>query len=226
MRGTAVMSPSACASRSAFPNAAVLPRLPAGSTIQSGASQPSCCSISSTIVFCPSTRNGLIELSEIDAEPLGAPRCTSAQAVVEVAAHQQRARAVRERLRELAQRHLARGHEHERRDARLRRVRRERRRRVAGATRTPRRARRCARACVTPTVIPRSLNEPVGLWPSCLSSSASTPAQRATRGAVEQRRVAFGVADDRCRPRVGSTSSRKRHTPERRAARPRSRCSR
>src|SRR6476646_9459172 len=30
-------------------------------------------------------------------------------------------------------------------------------------------------ACVTPTVMPRSLNEPVGLWPSCLSISCGTP---------------------------------------------------
>jgi hypothetical protein len=56
------MSPHAFASTSAFPKAAVFPRLPAGSTIQSGGSQPSCSSVSSTIVFCPSIRNGLIEL--------------------------------------------------------------------------------------------------------------------------------------------------------------------
>src|SRR5439155_522295 len=47
----------------ALPQAAVLPRLPAGSTIQSGAAQSSCCNSSSMIVFCPSMRNGLIELS-------------------------------------------------------------------------------------------------------------------------------------------------------------------
>src|SRR5439155_1124003 len=46
----------------AFPNAAVLPRLPAGTTIQSGDSQPSCCSSSSTMVFWPSSRNGFTEL--------------------------------------------------------------------------------------------------------------------------------------------------------------------
>ena len=63
MRGTLEMSPSAFASRSAFPKAAVLPRLPAGTTIQSGDCQPSCSSSSSTMVFCPSSRNGLIELS-------------------------------------------------------------------------------------------------------------------------------------------------------------------
>ena len=62
-RGIFVMSPSACSSRNALPNADVFPRLPAGSTIQSGACQPSCWSISNTIVFCPSTRHGFTELA-------------------------------------------------------------------------------------------------------------------------------------------------------------------
>ena len=61
-RGSRAISPTRYASRSAFPNAAVLPRLPAGSAIQSGAFQSSCCSSSRTIVFCPSSRHGLIEL--------------------------------------------------------------------------------------------------------------------------------------------------------------------
>jgi hypothetical protein len=41
------------------------------------------------------------------------------------------------------------------------------------------------------------LNEPLGLWPSCLRSSERTPAHRATPVAGEQRRVAFGLAHDR-----------------------------
>ena len=41
-RGTRSISPSACASRNAFPNADVLPRFPAGNAIQSGACQPRC----------------------------------------------------------------------------------------------------------------------------------------------------------------------------------------
>ena len=61
-RGTREIRPHSHASRSAFPKAAVFPRLPAGTTIQSGGSQPSCCSSSSTIVFWPSSRNGLMEL--------------------------------------------------------------------------------------------------------------------------------------------------------------------
>src|SRR5207244_3243461 len=51
-RGVSVISPQSRASASALPKAAVLPRLPAGSTIQSGAAQSSCCNSSSTIVFC------------------------------------------------------------------------------------------------------------------------------------------------------------------------------
>src|SRR6266571_4083684 len=61
-RGNRSINPHAHASRSALPNAAVLPRLPAGRTIHSGGSQPSCCSSSSTTVFWPSRRNGLTEL--------------------------------------------------------------------------------------------------------------------------------------------------------------------
>ena len=61
-RGNRSINPHSHASRSAFPNAAVLPRLPAGRTIHSGGSQPSCCSSSSMMVFWPSRRNGLTEL--------------------------------------------------------------------------------------------------------------------------------------------------------------------
>jgi len=61
MRGKRGMRPTACASRNALPNAEVLPRFPAGSAIQSGGSQSSWSSSSSTIVFWPSSRNGLTE---------------------------------------------------------------------------------------------------------------------------------------------------------------------
>ena len=62
-RGSRSISRHSRASRSAFPKAAVFPKFPAGSTIQSGGFQPSCWSSSSTMVFWPSSRNGLIELS-------------------------------------------------------------------------------------------------------------------------------------------------------------------
>ena len=52
------------------------------------------------------------------------------------------------------------------------------------------------RACVIATVMPRSLNEPVGLCPSCFMSKRSTPAHSLTRCAGEERRVAFRMADD------------------------------
>jgi hypothetical protein len=55
-RGTRSTRPRARASRSAAPTAEVLPRLPAGSTIQSGARQPSCWRSSNTTLFCPATR--------------------------------------------------------------------------------------------------------------------------------------------------------------------------
>src|SRR2546427_46495 len=62
MRAILRMMPRACASRRALPKAAVFPRLPAGTTIQSGGSQPRCCSSSRTMVFCPSRRQGVVEL--------------------------------------------------------------------------------------------------------------------------------------------------------------------
>ena len=55
--------PSARISRSALPNAEMLPRLPPGSTIQSGAFQSRWSIISTMMVFWPSMRKGLIELS-------------------------------------------------------------------------------------------------------------------------------------------------------------------
>ena len=66
-------------------------------------------------------------------------------------------------------------------------------------------------ACVTPTVIPRSLNEPVGFMPSCLRSSG-VPAQRWTE--VRSSSGVFPSGHDTGAVAVGSTMSRKRHTPE------------
>jgi hypothetical protein len=69
-------------------------------------------------------------------------------------------------------------------------------------------------ACVIATVIPRSLNDPVGLWPSCFMSKRSTPAHALTAGRPSSGvfpsgwlTISSGCAD-------GSTSSRYRHTPE------------
>jgi len=39
-----------------------------------------------------------------------------------------------------------------------------------------------ALAHVTPTVIPRSLNDPVGFSPSCLTANHASPTQRASAG--------------------------------------------
>ncbi len=208
-------SPSARASAQRLPERRGVPsRSPAGRTIQSGGSQPSCCSISSTMVFCPSIRNGLIELRRYTPSSL-AWRLDESQAGVEVAAHEQRARAVGERLRQLAHRHRARD-EHERGEPRLRGVGGERRGGVSG--RRARHARRADRlACVTPTVIPRSLNEPVGLWPFVLEQQV----RRARSSGRAPGRCRSGVFPSGCsrrrRSAEGRTISRKRHTPDARA---------
>ena len=140
-------------------------------------------------------------VEQVDAEPL-ARLAHQSQAVVEVAAHEQRARAVRDRLRELAERDAVRGHEHERRESRR-------------SPRTPPSRRRCCRwsrrrrrgapmrfACVTAAVMPRSLNEPVGFIPSCLSQRRVAPVHAVTARALEERRVPLGEADG-ASPRVG-----------------------
>jgi predicted CXXCH cytochrome family protein len=62
-RGRRSIRPIACSSCSALPKAAVLPRLPAGRTIQSGGCQSRPCTISNTMLFWPSRRKGLSELS-------------------------------------------------------------------------------------------------------------------------------------------------------------------
>ena len=69
-------------------------------------------------------------------------------------------------------------------------------------------------AWLTATVIPRSLNEPVGLCPSCLSISSGTFAQRATASRCNR-----GVLPSHCVTTFlsgicGSTNSRNRHTPD------------
>ena len=119
--------------------------------------------------------------------------------VVEVAVHGHHARAVDERLRELAQRDLA----------------------LPGCTtahiRPARAAYAAADADVLPVdaqittlapcstafeiaiVMPRSLNEPVGFAPSTFSRTRATPARCRDPGRLEQRRVALEQRDHRRR---------------------------
>ena len=52
--------------RQSLASAEMLPRLPEGSTIQSGTCQPSCCTISIPTVFCPSTCSEFMELRKVD----------------------------------------------------------------------------------------------------------------------------------------------------------------
>src|SRR5207244_13406961 len=68
------------------------------------------------------------------------------------------------------------------------------------------------RAWVTPTVMPRSLNEPVGLRPSCFRRSAGEPAQCAP-GALVRSGVFPSGKVSLCSPAVDSTASTNRHTP-------------
>ena len=64
------------------------------------------------------------------------------------------------------------------------------------------------RACVTATVIPRSLKDPVGLCPSCFSSSDEIPAQRATDARESRGVLPSGWLTTASRSMLGSTSSR------------------
>ena len=124
---------------------------------------------------------------------------TIVERVVEVAADRHDPRAVDERLRELAQRDVPLGDHDRARSARR-------------APRTPRPTPTCCRSTRRSTtlapsstafeiaiVIPRSLNDPVGLSPSTLSSTRATPTCSRQPGRVEQRRVALEQRDDRRR---------------------------
>ncbi len=62
-RGSRFSNPRSDNSMNALPKALTLPRLPPGTTIQSGASQRSASSTRYMIVFCPSSRKGLTLLT-------------------------------------------------------------------------------------------------------------------------------------------------------------------
>ena len=68
-------------------------------------------------------------------------------------------------------------------------------------------------ACVTPTVMPRSLNDPVGLCPSCFSSSSSTPANASSVLRVINGVLPSGWVTATCAA-VGNTTSANRQTPD------------
>ena len=61
--GKRVSNPSSASSTNALPKALTLPRLPPGTTIQSGVSQRSASRTRSMIAFCPSRRKGLMLLT-------------------------------------------------------------------------------------------------------------------------------------------------------------------
>ena len=155
---------------------------------------PSMSTISNAAVFWPSMRNGFTEFTT--STPGRVPELAhDRERVVEVAVDRHELRAVDERLRELAQRDVA-------RPAAPRRT-----------TSPARAAYAAADADVLPVdaqiaslaprstaidiaiVIPRSLNDPVGLSPSTFNHTCATPARCATLRRVEQRCVALEQRD-------------------------------
>ena len=141
----------------------MLPPLPTGSETQSGI-PPSCSTTSNAAVFWPSSRYGLTEfrsaigaaLDELSHEP---------QRVVEVALHRDDARAADLGLGELPARDRALGQDDRQPDAGRGRSMRPPTPTCCLSTRTPLVA-PSSSAFDTATVIPRSLNDPVGLAPS------------------------------------------------------------
>ena len=76
-------------------------------------------------------------------------------------------------------------------------------------------------ACVRAAVMPRSLNDALGLCPSCFSHRSRTPAKLATASRATSGVFPSGWLTISSSRAPGSTSSRKRQTPERCAAVPR-----
>ena len=139
----------------------MLPALPTG--MQSASSRPSRSSSSSNAaVFWPCRRNSLTELTSAIGWRVG-ELAHQLERGVEVAAQRDHARAVDQRLGELAGRDLAVGDDHGAAQPGLRRVGGGARGGVAGRGADHRLRRRRARAADTAQVMPRSLNEPVGL---------------------------------------------------------------
>ena len=88
----------------------MLPALPTGRQCTSGA-RPSTSQTSNAAVFCPSMRTGFTELTSAIGYSRGG-LAGQLEAVVEVAVDLEDARAVGERLGQLAQRDLALRHQH------------------------------------------------------------------------------------------------------------------
>ena len=140
----------------------MLPALPTGRQCTSGA-RPSASTISNAAVFWPSMRTGLTELTSATRRVVGGDLAGQFQAVVEVAVDLQDLGAVHDGLRQLAHRDLALRDQHRAGDARRGPRRRRPTPRCCRWTRTARACWPRASASVTAIVMPRSLNEPVGL---------------------------------------------------------------
>ena len=169
----------------------MLPALPTGMQSASSGS-PSSSRTSNAAVFWPSIRNGLTELTSSIGWLLG-ELADELERLVEVAAQRDHARAVHQRLGELAGRDLALGDDHRAAQPGARRVGGGARGGVAGRGADHRLGALAHGAARRRTVIPRSLNEPVGFAPSNFSqTSAPTRSESA-------RRVARAASSPRCR---------------------------
>ena len=186
----------------------MLPALPTGRQCTSGAS-PSASTISNAAVFCPSIRDRVHAVDQRDRVVLGQV-AGEGQAVVEVAL---RPGAAGRRGRAPAT--SCRGRSCPRAPARAQtipaadRVRRRRRAGVAGRRADDRLRARPRPPCEIASVMPRSLNDPVGLAPSHLQVDV----------AAGDARTASARAPAACRPRAGSrpacraeTGSRSRYS--------------
>ncbi len=133
-RGTRSIRPSCFSSMNALPKALELPRLPPGTTIQSGTSQPQRLEHAEHDRLLPFEAERVDAVHQVDAEPVG-DLLDALHGVVEVAGDLDRQGAVVERLRELAVGDLARADEDDRLESEVgrRAVDRQRRRGVAGA---------------------------------------------------------------------------------------------
>ncbi len=104
------MRPSSRISRSALPNAEALPRLPPGSTTQSGTRQSRWSIISDHDGFLPLDAERVDGIQQVDAQALG-QLADQRQDLVEIGLHLEGAGAVFERLRQFAEGDVAVGDE-------------------------------------------------------------------------------------------------------------------
>ena len=172
----------------------MLPALPTGMARTSGA-RPRSSQISKAAVFWPSSRNGLTELTRVT----GWSSCSASARTTRSASSKLPSMATTrapgdERLEELADRDLALGQDDDDLEAGGGAVGRGRRRGVAGRGADDRAARRPRPPWPRRRPCPRSLNEPVGFWPSTFRYRFGEAERRPEPAAVDERRAALAEA--------------------------------